>query len=131
MHPLPGGTPAVSGDHIALFVLIKHNSQIAQPLNGIRRLHDKSAKKLRSGGKMPASKGIQVMLYRRIVLLVCRLDSSLCHHGVCVSQAQLRHYHNPGSGPTCFDGCRGPGSSSSDYQHIHIVLCLIQIDFFI
>ena len=95
----------MDGDHPSIFVFVKHNSQVIQPLDRIRRLHHQFAQQFRPGRKMSAAKGVQVVLYRRVVFLIRRLDSAFRHHGVGIPDPQLGHDHHVRSGLMGLDGC--------------------------
>ena len=125
VHPLPGGAAAVGGDHPAVLILVKHDAQIVQPLDSVRRLHHQAAQKLRPGREMSASEGVQVMALGGVVLLICRLDAAFRHHGVGVADPELCHHHHIGPGRMCLYRCRGSRSSSADHQHVHVIIHLI------
>ena len=131
MHSLPGGSAAVRCYHVALFIFVEHNAKLVQPLNSIRCFHYESAKKFRPCGKMAAAKRIQIMLYRRIILLVRSLNAALCHHCVRIANAQLCHNHNICACLMSLDCSRGTCASASDDKDIHIIIHFIQVDFFV
>ncbi len=130
MHSLSGGSSAMGRHHPAVRILVKHDSQLIQPLDRIGGLHNEPPEKLRPCGKMSAAESVKVMLYRGIIFLVGSLDAALGHHGIGVADAKLRHDHDVCSGLMSLDGRGCSRSAASDDQHIHIVIHLIQVDIY-
>ena len=124
MHSLSGCSAAVRRDHRPVRILIKHDSQLIQPLDRIRRLHDQLLQKLRSCSKMPAAKCIEIMLYRRVIFFVRCLDTAFRHHCICIADAKLCHNHDIRSRLMCLDRCRSTCSAAADDEHIHVIVNL-------
>ena len=61
MHPLSGGSAAVGGDHVALFIFIKFHSQVAEPLDSSRSVIYKLSHKLSFCREMTAAKCVHKM----------------------------------------------------------------------
>ena len=119
------------GNHPAVLVLIKHNTQIVEPLDSVRRFHNQTTQQFRSGRKMSAAEGVQIMLLGRIVFLIRSLDSALCHHSVGVADTKLCHHHHIGACLMCLDSRGRTGSAAADNQNVHIVIHVIQINRYI
>ncbi len=130
MHTLAGSTAAVGGDHSAVPVFIEHNTQVIEPADRVRRFHNQPPQQLRPGSKVTASKGIQIVLYGRIVLLIGGLNAALGHHSIGIADTELGDDHNIGTGFVCLNGRRGTGTAAANDQHIHIIVDLIQVNIF-
>ena len=130
MHPLSGSSAAMGGDHPSIFIFIKHYAQFIEPLDGVRRFHDQPLQKFRPCGKMSASKSVQIMLDRRIIFLVRRLDAALCHHGVGVADPKLGDDHHIRSGFICLNGCGSACAAAADHQYVHVIIHFVKVDFF-
>ena len=130
VHSLSGSSAAVGGDHPSVFIFIKHYAQVIEPLDGVRRLHDQPLQKFRPCGKMSAAKSVQIMLDRRIIFLVRRLDAALCHHGVGVADPKLGddHYIRPGF--ICLNSRGSACAAAADHQHVHVIIYLLKVDLF-
>ena len=127
MHSLSGGTAAVGGDHISLCVLVKHNTQLVQPLNRVRGFHNQSSQQFRPCCKMSAAESIQIVLYRGVIFLVCCLDTALCHHGVGITDTQFCDDHNVCACLVSFDRSGRTCSAAADHQHVHVIIHFVQI----
>lgn len=71
--------------HRTVRFLIEHHAQIVQPFYGAGAFSYQFIEQFRHIFKVSAAKRVDIMDHRRIVFLVCRLNSALCHHGVGVA----------------------------------------------
>ena len=131
VHTLTGGAAAMGGDHGAVLILVKHNAQLIQPLDGIGRFHDQTAQQLGTSGEVAAAEGVQVVLHGAVIGLVGGLDATFSHHGVGITDTQLGDDHHIGAGLVGLDGCGAACAAAADDQHIHIIFDLAQIDILI
>ena len=77
---------------------------------------------------MSASESIEVVLYGRIVLLVCSLDTALSHHRVGVTDTQLRYDHNVGACVVSLDRAGRTCSAAADNEYVYVVIDLADIN---
>ena len=131
MHSLSGGTAAMCGDHCSVVCFIKLNSKVVEPFDRIRSFHYQSFYQFRFCCKMSASKAVQIMLHRRIVFFICRLDSAFCHHGVCIADAEFCNDHDIGTCIMCLDSAGRSCTATTDHKYIYIVIDFCKIDFFV
>lgn len=117
----------MGGDHVALRIFVEHHSKLIEPLNGVWSLHYQPAQKFRTGGKMAAAKSVQIVLHRGVVLLIRRLNTALCHHGVGVSNPQLGNNHYLSPCLMCFNSSRSACPAAADDQYVHIIIDPLQI----
>lgn len=114
-------------DHAAVGVLVEHDAQVVEPLDGVGRFHDQAAQQLRPGGEMTAAESVQIVLDGRIVLLVGGLNATLGHHGVGVADAQLGDDHDLRPRLVGFDGSAGARAAAADDQNVHVIVDLVQV----
>ena len=120
----------MGGDHPSIFILIKHYAQIIEPLDGVRRFHDQPLQQFRPCGKMSAAESVQIMLDRRIIFLVRRLDAALCHHGVGVADPKLGDDHHIRPGFICLNSRGSACAAAADHQHVHVIIHFVKVDLF-
>ena len=114
--------------HTSVCILIKHNAKLIQPFDRIRRFHYETFYQFRPCGKVSAAKAVQIVLNRRVVLLICRLDTAFRHHRIGVADTKLRHDHNISACVVGFDGTGGTCAASADHKYVHIIINLRDIN---
>ena len=127
VHTLAGGTAAVGRNHGAVGCLVEFHTKLRQPLDGLRRVHDELVKKILLRGEVAAAVGIQKMLRRGIVRLICRLNAALGHHGVGVAHAELRDEQHLCTRFLRLDGRRAAGAAAADDEHVRVIVRIRQI----
>ena len=128
MHPFAGGAAAVRCDHSAVGRFIKFNAEIIQPLNRLRSIAHKLCKQFSFCGIVPAAERIDKMDGGRIVWLIRRLNTALCHHGIGIAHAQLCDNHGFRAGIVRLN-CRGSTcAAAADDKHIHIICHIGEIN---
>ena len=80
---------------------------------------------------MSAAKAVQIMLYRRIVLLICSLNAAFRHHRIGITDTELCYDHNISACIVRFDGAGGTGSAASDHQYVYVIVNLCNINILI
>ena len=128
MHSLSGGTAAVGRYHPSVCVLVKHNAQFVQPFDRVRRFHYKAFYQFRLCSKMSASECVQIMLYRRIIFLICRLDTAFGHHRIRIANTEFCHDHYICACIVRFDGTGGTCAAAADHKHIYVIIHLRNVN---
>ena len=128
MHTFSGSSAAVCCYHTAVLIFIKHNAQVFQPGDCIRSFHYELAEQFRSCSKVSAAECIEIMLCRGVVLFVCCLDSTFCHHGVCITNSQFGGNHNVCASLVSLDSCRRTCSTGTDNQYIYVIIYFVKVD---
>ena len=120
----------MGGDHGSICLFIKLNTQFIEPFDRIRGFHNQSLHQLWFCREMSAAEAIQIVLYRRIILLVCCLDSAFCHHGIGIADSEFGYDHNVCACVMCFNGTGRTCSTAADYKHIHIIINFCKVNLF-
>ena len=131
MHSLSGSTAAVCGNHSSVFCFIKFNTKVIKPLNGIRSFHYQSLYKFRFCCKMSAAEAVQIMLYRRIILFICSLDTALCHHCVGITDTKLCNDHNVCTCIVCFNGTGRTCTATADHKYVYVIINFCKVNLFV
>ena len=119
------------GDHGSIVFFVELNAKIIQPFNCIRSFHYKSLYQLWFCSKMSAAEAVQIMLYRRIILFVCSLDTALCHHCVGITNTKLCNDHNVCTCIVCFNGTRRTCTATADHKYIYVIINFCKVNFFV
>ena len=117
----------MDGYHVALAVLVKLNTEVVEPLDGLRTLCDKLIEKVFLGSIMSAAVGVQEMLCRGVAGFCGGLDTTLCHHGIGVSEAEFCADKHLGTGLVGLNGSGAAGSASSDDEDVGIIVRMFKI----
>ena len=128
MHTFSGCSAAVCCYHTAVLIFIEHNAEVFQPGDCIRSFHNQFAEQFRSCSKVSAAERIQIMLCRGIVFFVRCLDSTFCHHGVCITNSQFGGNHNVCASLVCFDRCRRTCSAGTDNEYVYVVIYFVKVN---
>ena len=128
VHSLSGSSATVGGNHGSICLFIKLNTQFIEPFDRVRGFHNQSLYQLWFCSEMSAAEAIQIVLYRRIILLICCLDSSLCHHCIGITDSKLGYDHNVCSGVVRLNGTGRTCSTATDHKHIHIIINFCKVD---
>ena len=118
MHSLSGSTTTMCGNHVAILVLIEFNAQLVQPLNAIRSFGYELINEFLVCCEVTAAVSIQKVLCWGIVRLVSSLNTTFCHHGVCITNSQLGYHHNSLTCFICFDCSRCTSTAAADDQNV-------------
>ena len=128
MHTFSGCSAAVCCYHTAVLIFIEHNAEVFQPGDCIRSFHYELAEQFRSCSKVSATECIKIMLCRGVILFVCCLDTTLSHHGVCITDTEFCCDHNVSACLMCLDRCRRTCSAGTDNEYIYVVIYFVKVD---
>ena len=128
VHALAAGAAAVDGDHRAVGLLVEHAAQALQPLDDAGRVAHQRLDQVGVVAEVAAADDVQVVLGRRVGLLVGGLDAALGHHGVGVAVAQLGDHQHLGAVLAGQQRRRRPRPAAADDQHVGVVIDLLQVE---
>ena len=114
-------------NHRPVGVLVEFNSEIVKPLDYGRSLVYQSVDKLRLSVEVSAAERVKIVLGRRVVGLVSRLDSAFCHHRVRVAYAQFRYEKDFCSRLACHNSGRRSRSASADDEDVRLVVNVVKV----
>ena len=111
--------------HTPVCVLVKHNAKLVQPFDRVGSFHYETFYQLRLCSEVSAAERIQIMLNRRIIFLIRRLDTAFRHHRVGVADTKLGHDHHVSA---CVDGAGGTCSAAADHKYIYVIIYLRDVN---
>ena len=131
MHTLTACAAAMRRHHSAVLLLVKHNAQLAQPVNRQRSVGYQFFQQLGNIFVVTAAKGIQIMLRRGIVAFIRSLNTALGHHRVGIAHTQLGNYEDVCTAVMCFQRSGSTGTAATDNQNINVIVHFFQIKLYI
>ena len=107
--------------------LVVHDTQVFVPLDHLGCIHDQRFYQVGVVGVVPAPHDVQVVNAGSVVGLGGRLDSSLSHHGVGVTEAKLGDQQHVCAPVLGHERRGGAGSAAAHHQHVHLVVHLAEV----
>ena len=126
MHSLSGCTATVGGNHSSVSFLVKLNAKLGKPLNCLGSITHELGKQLSLSGKVSATECVNKVYCGGVVGLICRLNTALCHHCVCIAHTKLGNDHNISTRLVCLNSRRCTCSATADNENVCLVIGLVK-----
>ena len=128
VHTFAACSAAVSGNHVAVGVFVKHYAEVAEPHYCVGCFVHQLFKQFGLCGEVTATECVEIVDCWAVVGFVRRLNTAFRHHRVGVADTQFGDNHYVCAVGVCHD-CRACAcTAAADHKHVGVVVGIGKVD---